>query len=206
MPGCAAADRQAPSDSAPPSLTSSDALDPWADGVLRLGIVGDSLTVGWTATSEDQSYRAQLNRHADERGRIAVEWVATAGATSGEMATVAGDVLQHAEVVLIETGTNDVARAADLSILRAEYPELLSKVPDDRRLLCLGPWLMPSDAQEFMRAECAAAGGEYLDIADLFELRGPAGDPGFPVPQDDFHPNQAGHDAIAARVVQAIGG
>lgn len=175
----------------------------WADGTLKLGIVGDSLTAGWMADSEATTYREQV-RAAEYSGALELAYVATPGATSATMQAQAAEVIAGAEVVLIATGTNDTSAQPDLSVLNAEYPALLAAVPDDKTLFCLGPWLRDTASNAAMKTMCETAGGTFISLADLSNLRGPAGAEAFPQVRDNFHPNQAGHDAIASRVIAAI--
>lgn len=176
----------------------------WADGELRLGIVGDSLTDGWMADSERGTYRERVRAANGYPGDLVLDWVAVPGATSGDMLRLAGGVVADAEVVLVATGTNDTALQPDLAVLDAEYPELLASVPIEKTLLCLGPWLTASEAIDRMREHCERADGRFIDLTGLYELRGPAGEPGYPLTKDAYHPNDAGHAGIAERVIAAL--
>jgi acyl-CoA thioesterase-1 len=175
----------------------------WADGQLDLGIVGDSITVGWMADNESGTYREQV-RDAYYPGTLQLTWVAEPGWESGQMISLAPEVINDAEVVLIATGTNDGKSGP--SGLQGQYPELLSMVRDDQVLLCLGPWGRGAEASAAAKKYCEDAGGAFLATDDLAHLVGPRSSEGWPVPRDEFHPNQAGHDALASLVVAQLGG
>jgi acyl-CoA thioesterase-1 len=80
-------------------------------------------------------------------------------------------------------------------------------------VFCLGLWsdraVTPAfpDYEEGLRQICRAKGGQWVPLSDLFvdpTNHGPAGTPTAQGPSDVFHPNDAGHRAIADRLVAAI--
>jgi acyl-CoA thioesterase-1 len=58
-----------------------------------------------------------------------------------------------------------------------------------------------------IQQSCLARHGVYVQISDLSlhaDLRGPAGRANFRGPGDDFHPNGAGHAAIAQAIYDQL--
>jgi lysophospholipase L1-like esterase len=123
------------------------------------------------------------------------------------------------DVVVVEAGTNDFLDQTPRRRFAAAYRVLLAQVTaasPGARLVCLTMWI-PNAAPGRPPAKIGAAfynasirracrAGAVANISPLFDaqppLRGPAGRPTFLGPGDDFHPNSAGHAAIA-RAIEA---
>ena len=138
------------------------------------------------------------------------------GATTAQLA--AQPVPGGGEVVVVEAGTNDFLDQTPRRRFADDYRALLAKVTaasPGAKLVCLTTWIPkdgvgqpparipPSFYDATIRRACAA--GAVADLAPLVDApatRGPAGRPTFLGPGDDFHPNSAGHAAIA-RLIEA---
>lgn len=187
------------------------------DGPARVLVVGDSLSRGLYASTEENGYRSLLLDQLAEQHEEGVEpqTVALTGAAAGRVAEIA-DPPSGLAVAVVELGTNDIGDQTPLPKFRATYARLLDAITDespDVALVCLGAWqgeelAAPYDA--VISEECEAAGGVFRPLAPIFSapgMRGPAGEPavGEGGVSDMFHPNDDGHEAIAELVLDALG-
>jgi lysophospholipase L1-like esterase len=177
-------------------------------GGARLVVVGDSLAAGRFAGTQDEAFpqRVAAARHA----RLAL--LAVPGATTAALA--AQPVPGRGDVVVVEAGTNDFLHQTPRRRFADDYRALVAKAAaasPGAKLVCLTIWI-PKDApgripasfyNATIRRACTA--GAVAGISPLFArsgMRGPAGRPTFLGPGDAFHPNSAGHAAIA-RAIEA---
>jgi acyl-CoA thioesterase I len=189
--------------------------------------VGDSLTVGHGASSADAGFAAQVARSAPTPGdgtRAAI--VGFSGGCVDDLLSVR--LPRPRSLAIVELGTNDwlgysrrgASAPTPAAAFRQRYFELLSRVvpvSSTARLLCLGVWgvgdrrnglaLAPADYDGIIEAACAARDGRYVSLSSLYQdprCRGPAG---VATPfglSDDVHPNDRGHQRIAAIVSKAV--
>lgn len=171
---------------------------------LRVLTVGDSLTNGLFATEQSQGFAFQLVDRLGASGPAAEQTAAISGGEAGKVAAIT-DVPDDLDVAVVELGTNDATRT-ELGTFSTQYATLLDRIrgsSPDAALLCLGVWGESPDYDQEIRAACEARGGRYVSLTELYKdtsLRGPAGVERFGGKSDDFHPNDAGHTAIADRV------
>jgi lysophospholipase L1-like esterase len=171
----------------------------------RALFVGDSLTAGLYATTPEQSYRSVVS--ASLNGPV----TSTAAAAAGLSITDGvSDVQSGLNLAVIELGTNDIQRTP-ISEFTGAYNSLVNRIRSsspDAALVCLGIW--GPDGGEYdsaIESSCAAGGGVFTRLNALYlsaQFRGPAGVPGFAGLSDDFHPNDAGHKALAGAVLAAV--
>lgn len=170
------------------------------DGRVRVLFTGDSLTGAYFATTEAQGFRQLV---IDALGPVDVT---TATKAHQDLSTVSGvtTVPDNLDLAVIELGTNDVGIPTPLDDFRDQYDLLVAKVRASSptgAIICAGTWTSNGAAyDDAIRASCEAAGGRYVALAPLFSAagnRGPAGEATFLGDSDDFHPNDAGHRAIA---------
>lgn len=202
----------APAGTTPPRTAASQAPH-------QLIFVGDSLTEGVYATTPQQDYAyvtaAQTHKSFEVKGEYGVSAVFTAQkmqASNPKLKVVPGDALD----VILELGTNDVVASGEtLAQFKSSYDYILNRVHQDApnaKLICLGVWRDPTAGahesgyayNQIIQADCP---GTYVPLGDLFmnnSLHGPAGRPTWIGNADWFHPNDAGHAAIAARVAAAV--
>jgi len=170
----------------------------------RLVVVGDSLAFGRFADTREDAFaqRAAAALHA----RPAV--LAAPGVTTAQIA--AQDVPRGGDAVVVEAGTNDFLYQTPRRRFADDYRALLAKVTGaspGARLVCLTTWV-PNDVPpakipaSFYDATIrrACTGGAVADLSAISAqpgMRGPAGRPTSFGPGDAFHPNSAGHAAIA---------
>ncbi|MDF2047259.1 SGNH/GDSL hydrolase family protein [Microbacterium sp. Kw_RZR3] len=198
-----------PTSSPTPSTSTSGLLRIPRDakGNARLLITGDSLAAGFFASTEAQGFSSLVT---GALGRVTPTTVSRAHQT---LSTVAGvtEVPPDLDLAVIELGTNDVGIPTPLADFEAQYGDLLGRIrtsSPDAALVCLGTWTADGAAyDETIARVCAANAGRYVSLAGLFalpELHGPDGRDTFAGPGDDFHPNDAGHRAIADAVLGVL--
>jgi lysophospholipase L1-like esterase len=172
----------------------------------RLVVVGDSLAAGRFADAQAEAFPEQVaaSLHAG------LQLLAAPGVTTAQLAA---QPVPHGDVVVIEAGTNDFLDQTPRRRFAADYHALLAKVAG-AKLVCLTTWtpkgitgqaggkIPASFYDATIRRECA--GGTVADVSPLLDDRGPAGRPTFLGPGDDFHPNTAGHAAIARLIETAL--
>jgi acyl-CoA thioesterase I len=178
-----------------------------AGGGAKLVVVGDSLAFGRFADAQADAFpqRVAADRHAG------LQVLAAPGVTTAQLAAQA--VPGDADTVVVEAGTNDFLFQTPRRRFAADYRALLAKVTDaspGAKLVCLTTWVPPGSPRAripasfydaTIRRECD--GGAVADLAPLAGqagLRGPEGRPTYLGPGDAFHPNSAGHAAIAQAI------
>lgn len=182
-----------------------------ADGSIGAVFLGDSLTYGLFASSEDAGYRPQV---VNALSAVAPVNASRGGQTGNTVATVSesSEIPADTGLVVLALGTNDVWNTP-VPDYTAQYKALIEKVrtsAPDAVLVCLSVWANPDGARDYnppISAACEAAGGTYVLISDLFDtegMRGPSGVEAFGGTSDDFHPSDAGYAAIADRVTAAL--
>jgi acyl-CoA thioesterase I len=175
-------------------------------------VIGDSLAAGRFADTRDAAFpqRVAAARHAR------LEVLAAPGVTTAALAAQA--VPRGGNAVVVEAGTNDFLDQTPRRRFGRDYRALLAKVAaasPGAGLVCLTIWIAKDAAgppparipasfyDATIRRACTA--GAVVGISPLFAragMRGPAGRPTFLGPADAFHPNSAGHAAIA-RAIEA---
>jgi acyl-CoA thioesterase I len=173
--------------------------------------VGDSLTVGYYASSAATTYPALVAR---QLGRRAVE-ISTAGVTAGHFA--ARTSYPKASVVVVELGTNDYEHQTPVRAFDRSYEDVIAHVRHanpSARLVCVAVWngsytnpgWAPSTKYDAtIRGDCT--GGKVANVSGAFEVasnRGPQDTGSAFGMRDQFHPNDAGHAAIATSVLGAL--
>jgi lysophospholipase L1-like esterase len=195
--GCGGPAQQAGGDARPES------------GEARLVVVGDSLAFGRFADTRDEAFPQRVATAIHARPEV----LAAPGVTTAQLTAQA--VPGGGNVVVVEAGTNDFLYQTPRRRFAGDYRALLAKVTaasPGAKLVCVTTWT-PNDLPparipaSFYDATIrrACADGSVADIAPLAArpgLRGPAGRSTAFGAGDDFHPNSAGHAAIA-RLIQA---
>ena len=91
------------------------------------------------------------------------------------------------------------------------YSALVGRIREkspDAALVCVGVW--PDYGQDYdaeIETACHDRQGSFVPIRDLWSTEGMRGPAGVPTPHgesDTFHPNDAGHRAIADRILNSI--
>jgi acyl-CoA thioesterase-1 len=183
-----------------------------AGGDARLVVVGDSLAFGRFADTQDDAFpqRVAAATHAG------LEVLAAPGVTTAQLAGQA--VPSGGNVAVVEAGTNDFLYQTPRRRFADDYRALLAKVTaasPGAKLVCLTTWVPPdlppakipaSFYDETIRRECENGSvADLSPIAARSDARGPEGRPTYLGNGDAFHPNSAGHAAIARLVEQEMG-
>lgn len=189
------------------SPTLADALP--AGGALRVLVAGDSISRGFYASTRDAAYVARLEDSLNDRWDPDVAVVGQPGQQSFQVTPqIPG---RPVDLVVVELGTNDATR--DPVHIGEHYAALLRRVrktSPDAALVCLGSWQYAYRSglvDPTIANTCEANGGAFVPLSDLYArnaFRGPEGAKGVHGEADNFHPNDDGHKAIAARVVAAL--
>jgi lysophospholipase L1-like esterase len=177
---------------------------------VRVLYIGDSLTGGYYASDYAHSFPALVTAalHAIDL-HPSIYYGHTAANTIAAMNQGPPPAV---DLAVIELGIND-NDDGNLTLFRQNYADVLERLKRANPavlLVCLGIW-QEATAQPFndaVRELCQAAGGRYHDLAPLYSVEayhGPLGRPTWVGPGDWFHPNDAGHAAIAAAVLQTLG-
>ncbi|MFI5017874.1 MAG: SGNH/GDSL hydrolase family protein, partial [Dongiales bacterium] len=116
------------------------------------------------------------------------------------------------DIFVIEWGTNDVQPP---DVYQANYRfivQTLRAANPSARIVCLRPWQDPNNGYQpaywhAIQAECGASPAVAVDLAPLYldmSLHGPGGSDTYRGPRDWFHPNDAGHAAVAQAILAAL--
>jgi lysophospholipase L1-like esterase len=181
----------------------------------RLVVVGDSLAFGRFADTQAEAFPRLVA--ADTH--TALELLAAPGVTTAQIG--AQTVPGGGKDVIVEAGTNDFLLQTPRARFAADYRALLAKLTaasPGAKLVCLTLWMpkeiadaqphtiAPSSYDRTIRRECSK--GTVVDLAPIYaqaSMRGPAGRSTAFGPGDDFHPNTAGHAAIARAIEARLG-
>jgi lysophospholipase L1-like esterase len=192
-------------------------------------VVGDSISAGWFATTSARAYPAQLLRllrEADARAGRASQVLAVPGtrAVDGLEALRALPTVPRADLIVVEFGTNDYGHLpnpiGDFQRTYQALLALLSGASPQATVVCVSVWapraapnpLGVSGARydEVISQTCAALPrhpGRYVDISAIYAdpaAHGPNGRPVWLGTGDEFHPNDAGHLAIAQAIYAVL--
>ncbi|MBC7633542.1 SGNH/GDSL hydrolase family protein [Aeromicrobium sp.] len=177
---------------------------------MRVLFVGDSLTGAYFASVEENGFQSEVIRAlTDSGGHVEAIGASRAGASLTTVASIT-DVPSGLHLAVVELGTNDVGARTSLINFRVQYAKLLERIrltSPAAALVCLGVWQTSGSYDVIIEDECIRARGAYRGLRDLYtktSLHAAAGSPTFQGPADGFHPNDAGHRAIADRVLKAL--
>jgi acyl-CoA thioesterase-1 len=168
--------------------------------------VGTSLTAG-LGVSPEQAFPAVLQQKIDSAGlpfRVVNAGV-SGETTAGALRRLDWLLRQPFQVMVLETGANDMLRGSDLDVTRNNLQSIVDRVRSERpetRIVLVGMLAPPNLGREYARR----FGEIYPEIArrnDLplvpFLLQDVGGDPSRNQ-ADGIHPNAAGHRVLAENV------
>jgi len=190
--------------------------------------IGDSLTGGYYATDQTHDYVAHVTA---DLGLPALYLSKHYGIRADEVQAEIqhGLAIPPARITVVELGTNDFSGYSlvgahtpeGLAAFTTAYRALLGEirhVAPSTRLVCIGIWHVPGDTNDLhetagsydqhIASACQAAHGTYVSleaIAANGAYRGPVGQHTWLGLNDGWHPNDAGHTAIAAAIVHVLG-
>jgi hypothetical protein len=182
-------------------------------------VLGNSITqhgydssIGWTGTW-GMAASAQANDFVHLTG-VALNLPPSANniatieqnpsAAAGTLGTI-GPLVGKGTDVVVELGDN--VMDADLATFQPVYAQLLSAASARRSLVCLSTFWQRSDIDQMIQAQCAAAGGTYVYIGDIYT--NPAnpdyqGTPAFSDPAVNMHPHDWSMNQISIRIAAAL--
>ncbi len=178
--------------------------------VGRILVVGTSLTAG-PGIAPETAYPARLQQRIDAEGLpYRVVNAGVSGETSaGALRRLDWLLREPADVVIVETGANDMLRGLNPDSTRANLDAILRRLrgAEPEPTVLLVPMLAaPSLGREYVREFEAI----YPDLAERhgvellpFLLEGVAGEPELNLP-DGIHPNPRGHERIADNLWPAL--
>lgn len=182
----------------------------------HLIFVGDSLTEGAFALDSAHSYAVLTASALHVSYSVQSQYGVTAVYTASEMQANSGLVVPaDAQDAVIELGTNDVVASGEtLAQFRTAYDYILTRVHHDApqaKFVCLGTWRDPAQGGGYdavIQSDCASlVGGAYVALGNFYlnsSYHGPVGRVTFLGTGDNFHPNNAGHQAISTALLAAL--
>ncbi len=186
-----------------------------AEGPMTVQFIGDSISNGWAATTDQDGYVAKTVAAWSAEGPVAPRVDAVSGAKMWEVGKFV-QVAPKASLVVIELGTNDARESEETAAgeFHKQYTALVDRVTKEApyaSVVCLGTWRPAGRGGTFDRQIYDVCDGRanalYLALDDLYTdpaLRGPAGRPVFLGNGDVFHPNDAGYTAITKRITDNV--
>lgn len=173
--------------------------------------LGTSLTDGYGLERED-AYPARIQEMVDSAG---LGWEVVNAGLSGEKSAAALQrvrswlIRQPFDILVVETGANDMLQGADVDTMRANIQAIIDTVraarPDARVVLVgmmAAPNLGPRYVEAFNASFPALARENGLTFIP-FLLEGVAGDSALNL-ADGIHPNERGHRVVAAHVWRTL--
>ncbi|QYB00083.1 hypothetical protein I1A62_02985 (plasmid) [Rhodococcus sp. USK10] len=185
------------------------------NGTTFVTIVGDALAAGRGASSFEEGFRRKVVDALRVGGRI--DPVVTAPPEAPLSAIVSdAPIPERSSLVIVELGSLErIETQQQEEEFRQRYSDLIARVKVSAPaapLLCLGAWRDQQDAfiiDAIIYDACSTDQNKFVQLTDIFERagsRGPAGRPAYLGGGigDVFYPNDAGHEAIAQRVLDSL--
>ncbi len=205
--GCDEAERNASAAPAEP-VTSASAPAPADRGTVLF--LGTSLTAGLGLATE-QAFPARIQQKIDSAGLpFRVVNAGVSGETSaGALRRVEWLLRQPFDVLVLETGANDMLRGADLDSTRANIQAIVDRVREERpgvRIVLAGMMAPPNLGREYASRfrDLFPQIAVRNDVPLVpFLLRDVGGVPELNLP-DGMHPNAEGQRIVAANVWEVL--
>jgi acyl-CoA thioesterase-1 len=208
--GCGGAESNQPptprGGSAPAERESSSAVN---EHVVMF--LGTSLTDGYGVERED-AYPARIKEKVDSAG---LPWEVVNAGLSGEKSAAALQrvttwlIRQPFDVLVVETGANDMLTGADVDTMRANIQSIIDTVRIARprtRIILVGMMAAPNLGPRYVadfNAVFPALARENGLLFIPFLLDGVAGQARLNL-ADGIHPNEEGHKVVAAHVWRTL--
>lgn len=211
----------------PPKTTASDRSAPDVIGLddderisarttqpLKVTFMGTSLGAGYYASTEAKSYVGRLTTTLEKPGPVVASRAPREVEAPGTPTTTdtfdPSKVAPDQDLYVIEVGTNDSASKKE-PVFERDYRRLLdglAKRSPGAMFLCAGVWQEQAWGYDaIIQSACRQHGGRFVALTALFgndDNHGPEGRPTAYGPGDLFHPNDAGHKAIARAMLDSL--
>ncbi|MBV9775288.1 MAG: arylesterase [Gemmatimonadetes bacterium] len=204
--GCGGGDgNSAPAAASPPATAAAPKEQRHGDSAVVL-FLGTSLTAG-LGVDPDDAYPARVQAKIDSAGiPFRVVNAGSSGETSaGALRRLDWLLRQPFDVLVLETGANDMLRGSDPDSTRANLEAIIRRVRAARpgtQIVLVGMMALPNLGREY-GAKFQAI---YPDLARKYQLplipfllEKVAGKPSLNLP-DGMHPNETGHRLVAQTV------
>ncbi len=173
---------------------------------LVVSIVGDAIATGQYASGPDHRYRTLVLNALSARGAV----TASEATRMGDWST-AVEVPSGLDLAVVEVGSTDVGKVGVTAFSRS-YRALVSSVRSSSphaALVCVGTWnAQGAGFDRAIASACAGERGRFVSLQALYANaanHSSAGTSGFYGTADGVEPNDAGHRAIAAAILGAVG-
>lgn len=177
----------------------------------RVFFLGDSLTEGLFSSKKENGFVSMVENEIGQTrnlNAVGIKEIKTIGMKMEDIAVYLNSGL---DFVVVELGTNDYP-TTPVDEFQNNYSRLLRFIrtkASNAKLLCLGIWqgYLGWEYDEAIMKLAEKNNAEFVYIGDIFENqknKSRRGDSTPWGPADDFHPSDAGHLAIANRIVSAI--
>ena len=177
----------------------------------RVLFLGDFITWGYAATDASHAYAVQVTTHL---GGMRIGYDGEFGSTveRARQMLETYPLPTTANVIVIELGTRDTESSAAFRFAYFTIMAALLHADPGAHVICLSPWQDPTVGNQpgywsAIQEACHAVGGVSVSLYSLFltsRYRGPAGIATYRGLSDWYHPNDAGHAAIAQAVLAAL--
>ena len=181
---------------------------------LRTLFAGDSLTGGLSADVETEGFKWLMLNELEKTGPVEEYNSNLSGGTTLQVSE-RYEVPAGLDLAVVELGTNDLS--TPITEFTDAYQSLIDRIvggSPEVKLVCAGVWEGGGGSPEALQYDqvirniCTANGGRFVPLRPIYtnfrEVIGPVGAPAFGGVADDFHPNSAGHEAIAAALLSVI--
>lgn len=211
--GCGGEEGNSARAAAPPAVVGAGEAEGSAAEARDAPVVlflGTSLTAG-LGVDPDDAYPALVQERVDSAGLpFHVVNAGSSGETSaGALRRLDWLLRQPFDVLVLETGANDMLRGAEPDSVRANLRRIVERVRAERpdtRIVLAGMMALPNLGREYgerFEAMYTELAREYRLPLVPFLLEDVAGVPAMNLP-DGVHPNEAGHRRVAETVWDAL--
>ena len=192
----------------PPIPKTANPLQLPAASPLKVSIVGDGIASGRYASVPSKGFHALMLAALSAREPVSPSEPAPTGTSPVSTAVT---VPSGMNLVVLEVGTDDM-RVERVSDFQTAFGALVAQVRNaspGAELVCAGTWSATGGLyDEVIQRACTGATSRYVPLQALYDtpaFHGPAGKATALGPSDGIAPNDAGHHAIAAALLGAVG-
>lgn len=183
------------------------------DRPLSVLFAGDTLTGGYFASAQDKGFSQLIRASLAQHGEVEEVRGPNSGGkvdTLGGIRSPSGDL----DLAVLQLGTIEAGQTMDPTEFSKLYETMLRNLKarsPDLHIVCTSVW-QSSGANagaydRIVQEQCESFDGRFVSLGTIFSdsrYRGPAGNPTWAGASDKFHPNDAGHKAIADTILARI--